>query len=266
MREFYLYIDGVTYDLNGGKYLFVNPTGLGVVFNNNLFDIGDGFAVSTKREQKIGQVVGKLVFFRDGTSIPYDVYHEFSDLLMRTERTVVLGYKPSDTLYKANVKVAYLTKTESFDNQFIEIPVAFDLMSLWYTEETASQVSGEYSITRGGQYPMAVRIDCPHHYGHPHIKIVETASRRTVQELTSDLTSILTGGTFHYSNEPDNSHFTDAPSGSFVVDLSPYITNISTPELIYGRPRYNSTVTVEDSEEGLPLTFSITVFRYWRTV
>lgn len=266
MREFYLYINGVTYDLNGGRYLFTSPTGLGVAFSNTIADLGDGFSVTTKRGQKLGQVVGKLVFFKDGTRSPYDVYNQFVNNATAYSDKIVLGYKPSNGLYMANVELTYLTKTESNDNQFIEIPVAFDLKSLWYTKETKTLSGGGASFVGSGVM-MGIEVSIPTHSKDIVISTRESGATSNVQEVSLDFTSTTESRSVTYSNIPNDSRIVagTAVPGSVLTDLTPYITSLEHPELIYGRPKDAFLVSAFTSG-GTALSGTVTCYKYWRTV
>ena len=266
MREFYLYINGVTYDLNGGRYLFTSPTGLGVAFSNTIADLGDGFSVTTKRGQKLGQVVGKLVFFKDGNRTPYDVYNQFVNNATAYSDKIVLGYKPSNGLYMANVELTYLTKTESNDNQFIEIPVAFDLKSLWYTKETKSLSGGTASFASVG-ITTGFEVSIPTHSKDIVISTRESGATSNVQEVSLDFTSTTESRPFVYSNVPNDSKIIAGLNvlGSVPADLTPYITSLEHPEKIYGRPTAPFSVSAFTSG-GTALTGTVTCYKYWRTV
>lgn len=266
MREFFLYIDGITYDLNGGKYLFTSPTGLGVNFSNVIADLGDGFSVITKRGQKLGQVVGKLVFFKDGNRTPYEVYNQFVNVATAKADKIILGYKPSNNIYRANVELTYITKTEANDNQFIEIPIAFDLKSLWYTQETKTLSSGSASFVGSG-VAMAYEVTIPTHSKLITISAKENGVGDDVQNVTIDFTSTTENRSFIYSNVPNDCKAVAgyALNGSKPADLSPYITSLEHPELIYGRPKTAFSVYASGVNFA-PLAGTVTCYKYWRTV
>lgn len=264
MRKFYLYCDDLTrIDLNGGTYLFTSPTGLGVSWNNNISELGNGFGAATKREQKIGQVVGKLVIQKSGNKTAYDVYNEFANKVLGAKK-LVLGYQPGNTEYKSNVILNYLTKTESHDEFFIEIPIAFDMLSLWYTEDYAQITNG---VTRDidfeGNVPAGILLYCENCLGKPHIFMSDDDATDIIN-MSADLTE--TGvRSFFFSTEQDNSRFVSYETGE---DLSQYITSISNPELIYGRPTKRFRIRLEDDLNGqhTKLNGSVTIYRYRRTV
>lgn len=244
MRKLYLEIDGTRVGLNKESGLMlVNPTGFGSVSNSTFEPINqDGFYARTYREQAQGQIVGDLVFFG---SNPYADYKSFADSILTAEKLVFV-YDPDGTEYKADCELSYLTKTELVSGNYLTVPTAFNLKSLWYTEETLTG-TGTVSVTAGGQYETAVKVSVTAPLTNPHLTIVSGAE--TVADVSINYT---TEGVFEYSNVPNDSHITD--------DGNDIVNRVDITKNIYGRTRSAFTVNLS----GTAMT--VNVIKYWRTV
>ena len=245
MRKLYLEIDGTRVGLNKESGLMlVNPTGFGSVSNSTFELINqDGFYARTYKEQAQGQIVGDLVFF--GAN-PYADYKSFADSILTAEKLVFV-YDPNGTEYKADCELSYLTKTELVNGNYLTVPVAFNLKSLWYTEETLTG-TGTVSVTSGGQYETAIKVTVAVPLTNPHLTIM--AGAETVADV--NVTEYTTTGVFEYSNLPNDSHITDG--GADILNR----VNIASD--IYSRTRKAFSVNLT----GAAMT--VKVVKYWRTV
>lgn len=242
MSKFYLDIDGTEFGLNREHdIMLMEPTGFGVNFANSFADIVDGFFAKTDKKQSIGQIVGDLIF----TDNAYADYESFVNSIL-TASKLVLIYEPiSGSKYRADVEIAYITKSEVRGGMY-KAPIAFDLKSLWYTEETLTG-TGTVSVTAGGQYETAVKVTVAAPITNPHLTIVSGADTVADVEL-----AYTTTGVFEYSNYPNDSHITD--SG---VDIIQYISALSS---VYGRTRSAFTVNLSGA------SMTVKARKYWRTV
>ena len=244
MRRFALIVDGTRYDLNRENgILLTNPTGLGTVSNDSYAGInGNGFFSRVNREVTQGQVIGDLTFF----SPSYTKYKSFVDTVI-SGTSLQLVYDPDGTEYKADVELAYITKTEMKDRAYLTAPVAFNMKSLWYTEETRSGY-GSVSVTAGGQTETGIKVRVTSTLTNPVLTL--TAG---LTEIARAALTVTTSGIFEYSNYPDDSHIEDAGHG----DLLQYV---DTSYPVFGRTRSAFTVALSGA------TMNVTVRKYWRSV
>lgn len=241
MRKFYLEADGTRWGLNRENgIMFVNVTGLGSSAENTYEAIGkDGFYALTDKQYSQGQVVGDLVFCG---ADPYGSCRSFADSVY-TAGKLVLIYDCSGTEYRADVDLAYLTRTELQSGSYLSCPTAFNMRSLWYTE-TMLTGTDSVSVTAGGQYDTAV--------------IVRSAGAMIAPSLTISSGSEViasvsvygqTTGPLEYSNVPDDCHLTD--------DSGDILSMTSANDEIFGRTRNAFTVSLDGG-------MTVKVRKYWR--
>lgn len=242
MRKFYLELDGVRVDLNRANGLMlVSPSGLGVTFEDTYADFENGFAVNVHGKQTMGQIVAELCFL----SSAYSKYKTFVDQLL-TAKNILFIYDPNGTEYKVSADLVYIQKTESYGGVYMRCPIAFNLKSLWYTEETLTG-TGSISVSAGGQIPTGVKVTVSNSLTHPVLTLMEGAE--TVAKADVNTTTV---GTFEYSNYPDDMHIIDG-SGDIIRYAD--VTN-----KVFGRTRSAFTINLS----GASMTAKVR--RYWRTV
>lgn len=245
MSKFYLDIDGTEFGLNREHdIMLMEPTGFGVNFANSFADIVDGFFAKTDKKQSIGQIVGDLIFTDDA----YADYESFVNSIL-TASKLVLIYEPiSGSKYRADVEIAYITKSEVRGGMY-KAPIAFDLKSLWYTEETLTG-TGTVSVTAGGQYETAITATFSAiQVFAPEITLISEADTVALVKVLNHTIH----GAFTYSNEPSDSKFEDSNG-----DLLPYVL---TDTNVFARTRKAFTVNISPST-----AMTIKVRKYWRTV
>ena len=244
MRKFALIVDGTRYGLNRENgILLTNPTGLGTVSDDSFAGInGSGFFSRVNREVTQGQVIGDLTFF----SPSYTKYKSFVDTVV-TGTSLQLVYDPDGIEYKADVELAYITKTEMVSGTYLTAPVAFYLKSLWYTEQTISG-TGSVNVTAGGQAETGIKVRVTSALTNPTLTLTAGST-----EIARAALTVTTSGIFEYSNYPDDSHIQDAGHG----DLLQYV---DTSYPVFGRTRSAFNVALSGA------AMNVTVRKYWRSV
>ncbi len=129
MRKFYLQKDtGERIGLNNETGIFLSdPEGLGLEFDDNYADIGEGFfrMISKRHSQKT--ISCKLNFVKD----PYKTYNDFITWCMKAEKLYLI-YQPLTEAYYIRTEIAHLDKTEINKYGYLETDAEFLYLSPWY--------------------------------------------------------------------------------------------------------------------------------------
>lgn len=129
MRKFFIENEnGTRYALNGENNIwFTEPKGLGITFDVNSANLSGGFFKTTYMDTRQNSVTGNVTFLKN----VYPSYQTFSTFLLMAS-TLYLIYQPTDTQYRAQVRVNFLTKSEINRGRWLQVPVSFTLMTPWY--------------------------------------------------------------------------------------------------------------------------------------
>ena len=143
MRKFWIENEvGTRYALNGEQNIwFTNPQGLGVTFNGNMAELGEGFFKSVESSVRQNSITGNITFLKN----VYPAYRDFASFLMSAKSLFFL-YAPTDVQFKVQVSVNFLTKSEINRGRWLQVPVSFSMLTPWYypsaVEFSASDTPG----------------------------------------------------------------------------------------------------------------------------
>lgn len=130
MRMFYLQKEtGERIGLNNETGIFLSePSGLGLEFDDNYADIGEGFfrMIAKKHTQKTIQC--KLNFVKDS----YKTYNSFVTWCISAKKMYLI-YKPLNIEYYIRTEISSFSKGEINKYGYLEVPAEFVYLSPWYS-------------------------------------------------------------------------------------------------------------------------------------
>lgn len=244
MRKFYIYCDNATFSLNGEDGLWLlTPSGMGATMATTYASITDGFFSCTENKAKQGTIAGELAW----VSNAYSGYKSLVDAMLSSD-SLTIGYNPNGTEYKADVKLNYITKGESYGGKILRAPISFIMLTPWYTTETIT-ATGTATIAAGGQLVTSVRVQTTTDLTNPVLTMTDADGEFQRLELTLTTAS---GTALEYSNHHYDSHIYYGDEDAIqYADLS---------TAIFGRSRKAFTLSMTGAE------MTIEVKKWWRTV
>ena len=131
---------GETYDITSKSSLFYDPSGLGMSVSHSFRQVGDRWVKVDSKPQQ-GSIGGKIAFVSDD---PYLSYYNFVDFIKK--EPLILLYcpnpdatgKPSGLVYRRNVLVSKLSKTELEMEHWLNCSITFVALTPWYKYQAIS--------------------------------------------------------------------------------------------------------------------------------
>lgn len=282
MRKFYIEDStGFRYGLNGEQDIWLTePNGLGASFYTSYAEIGGGFFKPVYSDASQGAVTGNITFLTD----VYGAYQTFTTWLMKAS-ALFLIYQPTDTEYRAQVKVNFISKSEINRGRWMTVPMSFSLTTPWYAPSPVSldivptpadvmRYSFRYDLARYGASAAGNMTAVVQSTGHipasfdftyvgelvnPAITLTGQGSG-TVYGRIGIATSLAPGDTLEVSTRYLDSYIRSALQG----DLLPYV-NLSYDPFPH-IPLDEPVVIAITATNTLTGVITLAVNNYYRTV
>lgn len=280
MRKFYLQNSiGERIDLNDtNKYIMTSPSGLGLQFMVNQFDISNGFYKRTKIDTPAVQIMGDITF----TSMtPYKDYRELVNWLNAGYDLSVVYCPYGADEYYCDVNVESIGKTEINSGHSMTCTMVLIGRTPWYkpiatviniAPDSAEKstwdwewdvvwandhTSGETEVKSGGHLPSAITVSLDGALYNPKILLLKNGS--TVAQMVLDDTTIAAGSVLSYSSLYTNAGvWVDGVSQLPKLDLA--------NENFFRIPLGDGYSIRLTSEQSVPITGSIAIYDYFRSV
>lgn len=249
MREFFLYCDNVRYDLNGHEGVWLlTPSGMGATMATDYATISDGYFSVTENKAKQGSIAGELAW----SSNAYNGYKSLVDAIFSAEH-LTIGYRPSNIEYKADVRINYITKGESFGGQIMRTPVSFILLTPWYLESYIFGNNNTINVPAGGQMGTSFDISAiASSLLHNPVFTVTDNDGNEIQRIEFNV-DIPASKEVEWSNHCYDSHIT--------VDGVDAISNVTLNSNMFDRTKKAFKITLPTI-----MNYSGHIRYWWRTV
>lgn len=279
MRKFYLQNSiGERVDLNDTtKYLLTSPSGLGLQFNINQFDIANGFYKRTKVDTPSIQIMGDISFVGD----PYEDYRKLINWL-NNGYDLSIVYCPYGTEeYYCDVNIESFGKTEINEGHSMTCTMVAIGRTPWY-KPTATMINitpdaiesstwdwewdivwandataGETQVKANGHLPSAVKAVIDGALYNPQIILLKNGTE--VAKMVLADTTVSPGSVLTFSSLYTNAGvWIDGVSQLPKLDLA--------NENFFRIPPGSGYSLRITSEQSVPITGTVSIYDYYRSV
>ena len=278
MRKFYIQNAlGERVDLNGPKYLFTTPSGLGLSYTISQDDISNGFYRETKIDYPAIQIMGDISFI----GATYEDFRAFVNWLNKGSQLTFVYCPYGTDEYYCDINIESLGKTEiEQGTKLVSTMVAIG-KTPWYKPTAKiinivpdaaesstwdlewdvvwanNSTAGETSVSAGGHLPSAVKavIDGPLY--NPEILLLKDGS--LVAKMALDDTTVQAGSVLTYS-----SLYTGA--GVWIDGVSQIPALDLANENFFRIPLGGGYTLRITSEQSVSITGTVSIYDYYRSV
>lgn len=227
MRKFYITKDPsddrYLWDLSDQHMFLSEPEGLGVAYNNQYADIGNGFFLNISDKVSQNTISGKLNFITN----PYIMYNRFTNGFLGGDKKLYFVYSPVGTLehkFYTHVEIESIEKKEINKYGYLECPIAFKMLSPWYdpTEIKRHHLNAGSSdpvvVYGAGHFPSSVIIRLTGTAASP-FDIVLTGQETEIEYGRCSFTTAFSNTTVELSTQYDDSYVAKVDASGKKTDL-----------------------------------------------
>lgn len=225
MRKFYLEYDQDDgsigrWDISDQQFFFNNPSGLGLSYDDQYYDIENGFYTSSSNARKQNVISGTLVINGGPSAITtYVLYNRFMGIFANKDsfyfvyNPFYIGPDSESEEYKIKARLGKIEKNEVNKFGVLECQCEFIATGLWFNENhvfhgyyNGVDLADNLTLTCEGDIPSAIYIELSGKTASPFEIVLIGKETGTIYGKCSVKDALLQGQKIKFSTRYDDSY------------------------------------------------------------
>lgn len=283
MRKFYLEYDQDDgsigrWDISDQHFFFNSPSGLGLSYDDQYYDIENGFYTSSSNARKQNVISGTLIFSNMSDALSaYAMYNRFTRIFVNKD-SFYFVYNPfyngpdsESQEYKIKVRLGKIEKNEVNKFGVLECQCEFIATGLWFNENhvfhgyyNGVDLADNLTLTCEGDIPSAIYIELSGKTASPFEIVLIGKETGTIYGKCSVKDALLQGQKIKFSTMYDDSYIKIFyPSVGKYTD---FISRINIDTNPFFKVPLSEPCKISIYMSPYEITMDVTVYNYVKSV